>query len=83
MHQINPAPRPTLAQVRALARQLPPASRSKLLAELYAAEASAEVREIQAIARTVRADAAARNLPPITDEEIARELTNDRAQRGA
>ena len=79
----QPSPRPTLAQVRSLARQLPPASRSKLLAELYAAETLTEVQEIQAIARAVRADATARHLSPITDDDIARELSAHRAARGA
>lgn len=81
---MQPTPsKPTLAQVRSLAWQLSPASRDKLLAELYAAEASAEVADIQAIARETRADSERRGLPPISDEDIARELSDYRAQRGA
>ncbi len=78
-----PGPKPTLAQVRALARQLPPASRRKLLADLYAAEMTEEVREITAISRAVQTDVQAKGLPPITDADIARELKAARRQRAA
>ena len=79
----SPKPRPTLAQVRALARQLSPVSRGKLLAELYAADAAAEVREIEAIGRAVQADGRARGLSPITDADIEREVKEHRAHRAA
>ena len=79
-----PSPRkPTLAQVRRLARQLSPASQHKLAAELLARQAAADVREIRAISRAVQADNEARNLTPITDEDIARELRDFRHERRA
>lgn len=80
---MHPTPKPTLTQVRALARQLSPASQRKLAAELLAQQAAADVREIQAISRAVQADTQSRNLPVITDEAIARELRDDRHKRRA
>lgn len=77
------ASKPTLAQVRALARQLPPASRHKLLAELLAAELADEGQEVRAISRAVQAEGEARGLPPVTDEDIERELKDYRQQRAA
>ena len=79
----GPDPKPTLAQVRALARQLPPASRHKLLTELQAAEMAEEVQEITAISRSIQADVQAKGLSPITDAAIARALKAAREQRAA
>ena len=78
-----PGPKPTLAQVRALAGQLPPASRHKLLAELQAASITEEVLEITAISRSIQADVQAKGLAPITDADITRELKAVRQQRAA
>ena len=80
---MQPTSKPTLAQVRALAYQLPPASRHKLLAELLAAELADETQEIRAISQAVRAAGRARGLSPITDEDIDRELKAHRQQRAA
>ena len=79
----TPGPKPTLAQVRALARQLPPASRHKLLAELQAAAVTEEVQEITAISRSIQADVQAKGLRPITDADITRELKAVRQQGAA
>ena len=73
--------RPTLAQVRSLARQLSPASQQKLAAELLARQTAADVREIQAISRVVAADTNARRLSAITDEAIEQELRDYRHER--
>ena len=81
--RLSATSKPTLAQVRALAQQLTPASRRKLLSALYAAEVADEVREIAAISQAVAADVQARGLSAITDADLERELGADRQARTA
>lgn len=69
--------------MRRLARQLSPANEHKLAAELLAMRAAAEVHEVYAISGLVRTDNAARGLPPITDEDLDRELREFRQERRA
>lgn len=80
---MQPGTKPTLAQVRSLARQLSPASQHKLAAELLARQAAADVREIRAISQVVQADTKRRALPAITDAAIERELRAHRHERRA